>query len=213
MRMFTRKSLVRLLTLGCCICIQTILASPVGAGQKGKDRIAVIKVTYEGFDSNQQELTSSMLQNVLTNEAGKRLITEEATKAKLLDLGISVDTLRYPLHYLQARGALHIRHALVINFEQLGKFVHGIFRLFTVERPEPYEPYEYIVGTTVDSLPNEIEKAIQELLKHIPPKINPLPSIIAVSGGSVILVKIALWVRDPQTTIGDLPVPPKPKNP
>lgn len=187
-----------------------ILACPVGAGQKGKDRIALIKVTYEGFDTNQQDLVNWALQNALAAEAGKRLINEEAATRKLLTLGIRADTLRAPEHYLQAREALQIRHALVINLEQLGSFAHGIFRLFTVESPEPYE---YIAGTTVDSLPNEIEKAIQELLKHIPPKINLLPSIIVASGGSVILVAAALLARDHQSTIGDLPRPPKPKKP
>jgi hypothetical protein len=208
--MFTRKSLVNLMVFGSCICSQTILTSPADAGQKGKDRIAVIKVTYEGFDSTQQELVVWALQNVLTKEAGKRLITEETAKTKLLALGISMDALRAPQYYRQAREALRIRHVLVINLEQLGNFAHGIFRLFTVERPEPYE---YVVGTTVDSLPNEIQKAIHELFKHIPPKINSLPSIIAFCGVSVTLVKIALCLRNPQPTIGDLPVPPKPKKP
>jgi hypothetical protein len=192
-----------LLLMVFCLCSQIVPASSINAKPKFKDHIAIIKIAYEGFEPDLQRQINVRLDTAFAKEALKRYKTQESTREELQLMGILAETLRHPQHYRRARDTLRIKHAIVIDFEQLGPFVHGLVRLFSVDL---LQTYEYPIGTTVDSLHYEIQRAAREILRLIPPKPKKRwPYIVAGAGGvSLITAYLVFGPEDRK----ELPKPP-----
>lgn len=182
-----------------------MLVSPISAGQKVKDRVAIIKVSYKGFEADQQRLINHTIDTTFAKEAKKRFKAAEATREDLMGLGILADNLCDPRQYLLARDTLRIRHAIVIDFEQLGTYAHGLVRLFSVDPPGTFE---YPIGTTLDSLNYEIQQAAREILRLIPPKPKKRwRYILAGVGGASLITTLYLILH---SGLDDLPEPTTP---
>lgn len=191
-----------LLLMSFCLCSQIAPISSINAKPKMKDRIAIIRIAYEGFEPDQHRQINHMLDSAFIKEAPKRYKTVESTREELQILGILAETLRHPQHYLHARNTLRIKHAIVVDFEQLGPFIHGLVRLFSIDL---LETFEYPIGTTVDSLHNEIQRAAREILRLIPPKPKKRwPYILAGVGG----VSVAAYMVFKPPERKELPKPP-----
>lgn len=202
--MLVHRPLLLLTTLAFCLCSETMLVSSIYAGNKIEDRVAIIKIVYEGFEPEQERRINFMIDTTFANLAAERFKSAAATREALWVLGILPEALRDPRQYVQARDTLRLKHTVVIHFEQLGTFVHGLVRLFSVDLPEPVE---YPIGTTLDLLEDEIQQAARVLLDLIPPKPKKRwPYILAGVGGAS-LVATAYLVFKPEER-KELPVPP-----
>lgn len=202
--MQTKRALPIFVALAFCLCSENMLVSSSYAGNKIEDRVAIIKIAYEGFEPEEERRINLIIDTTFANLAVKRIKSAEATREALAFWGILADTLRSPRQYIQARDTLRIKHAVVINLEQLGTFVHGLARLFSVDL---LEPVEYPIGTTLELLDGEIQQAARVLLNLIPPP-KPKkrwPYFLAGFGGASLIT--AYFVFKPEDR-KELPKPP-----
>ncbi|MGH7594866.1 MAG: hypothetical protein ACREOI_00875 [bacterium] len=162
-----------------CLWSEAAIFSSAGAQTLDSVDVAILKITYEGLmpkplgeiDSGKVD---SMMHAQFRKEAEMRrmiLMNEQWTASAL---GEAHKTLQDDSTYFEALAKLNLQYAFVIDFEQLGRFVQILFRRYHIGEKEPLV---YPVGTTLDSLAHDIQKAVRDSLfadKSSPQKKNTL---------------------------------------
>ena len=183
--------------------------SLVFAQQKFKDQIVILKIAEKGFESKTPSWGDTIYAQ-FGKEAQKRFLSKKATDAKFRKLGILRETLLDANAYAHARDTMKVKHAIVIDLENLGTFVHVNFRLFTVKAKEPFE---YPIGTTPDSLAPHLQMGVSKILSFIPDKEegNAGPWIVLLIGGTAVVIA-AILDYDPSDSksdgISEIPIEP-----
>ena len=146
--------------LSLCICINQLKAQ-----QEQKTKLAIIRITYNGFAEIDRKTIDSTLYKNLSQDERLVVITEAQTQKNLAALAIDPDRLTDKNGYIKAGQALGADYILTGSIQRFGSFLDGVYQVITIADSTQKK---YPAGKTFDIyVDQEIPQLVTSILKGI----------------------------------------------